>query len=115
MLVVDDEDDVRSMLRTVLEANDFVVVDVPNAGAALAAARDHRPDVVILDHDLHSGVTGLELAPLLKEQAPGCQVLLFSAVLSGDGVYASVDGALNKLSSISTLVSRVTDLATAAT
>ena len=111
VLVVDDEEDVRALLRVVLEANGFDVVDVAGAGAALAAARDHRPDVVVLDHDLRSRVNGLELAPMLKDQAPGCQVLLFSAVLSPDGLYACVDDALNKLASISSVVARVTALA----
>ena len=111
VLVVDDEADVRSLLRVVLEANGFQVVEASAGGAALAAARDHRPHVVVLDHDLHSAVTGLELAPLLKEQAPDCQVLLFSAVLSPDGLYASVDDALSKLTSITRIVAHVTALA----
>lgn len=70
VLLVDDEADVRSMLRIVLEANDFDVADVPNVGAVLAAVRDHRPHVVVLDHDLGSAVTGVELAPLIKHQDP---------------------------------------------
>lgn len=113
MLVVDDEEDVRSLLRVVLEANDFDVAAVPNAGAVLAAVRDHRPHVVVLDHDLRGHVTGLELAPLIKRQRPECHVLLFSAVLPDDGVYPAVDRSMNKLSSISSLVDRVTSLAAA--
>ena len=109
--MVDDEDDVRSLLQVVLEANQFDVVCAGAAGSALAAARDHQPQVVVLDHDLRGQVTGLELAPLLKEQAPSCQVLLFSAVLSPDGRYAFVDDALSKLTSISSIVARVTALA----
>lgn len=111
VLLVDDEADVRSMLRIVLEANDFDVADVPNVGAVLAAVRDHRPHVVVLDHDLGSAVTGVELAPLIKHQDPSCQVLLFSAGLPDDGVYASVDFSMNKLSSISSLVARISSLA----
>ena len=115
VLVIDDEADVRSMLRIVLEANDFEVADVPNAGAVLAAVRDHRPHVVVLDHDLGTTVTGVELAPLIKHQHPTCQVLLFSAGLPDGGIYASVDLSMNKLSSISSLVAEVSALATVGT
>jgi DNA-binding response OmpR family regulator len=48
-LVVDDEDVIRRLVRTVLEADDYEVVEAADGIAALEiASRDH-PSVVVLD------------------------------------------------------------------
>jgi DNA-binding response OmpR family regulator len=48
-LVVDDEEMIRRLVRTVLEADDFTVMEAPDGRSALeAASRDH-PAIVVLD------------------------------------------------------------------
>ena len=50
VLVVDDEEVVRSGLRMILNAApDIEVVAATTGAGALAAAQEHRPDVVLLD------------------------------------------------------------------
>jgi CheY-like chemotaxis protein len=48
-LVVDDEVVIRRLVRTVLEADDFTVMEAPDGKAALVLLEDARPAVVILD------------------------------------------------------------------
>jgi len=49
VLVVDDEPPILRFLRTSLSAAGHVVATAENAGAALAAMRTEKPDMVILD------------------------------------------------------------------
>ena len=49
ILVVDDDPDVRSVVRTVLEAEGYVVDTAEDGFAALRAVESRRPDCVVLD------------------------------------------------------------------
>lgn len=48
-LVVDDEEVIRRLVRTVLEADEFDVIEAPDGAAALRMAAESRPSIVILD------------------------------------------------------------------
>jgi len=78
VLVVDDEWMVRAMLRTILEAaGDIIVVAEAGDGAdALAQARRHRPDVVLIDIRM-PGLDGLSAtAELVTFPAPPKVIIL---------------------------------------
>ena len=49
VLVVDDDPAVRSVLRSALETEGHVVTEAATGNAALTAAREGTPDVVLLD------------------------------------------------------------------
>jgi len=49
VLVVDDEPQLRHLLRTTLAAEGFRVVEAETARRALIEAASHKPDLVILD------------------------------------------------------------------
>lgn len=49
LLVVEDDRDIRQVLRTLLEAEGYRVVLVEKAERALVEARSHRPDAVLVD------------------------------------------------------------------
>ncbi len=52
ILVVDDESQIRRMLRLSLEAHGYAVVDASSAGEGLRLVADAHPDLVILDLEL---------------------------------------------------------------
>lgn len=54
VLVVDDEEDTRELLRTTLEMRGANVVTAPSAEAALAAYRTNPPDIIVSDMRLGS-------------------------------------------------------------
>jgi DNA-binding response OmpR family regulator len=60
VLVVDDDDMIRRLVRTVLEADELDVVEVPNGAAALEAAEVEQPTVVVLDV-MMPGLDGVEV------------------------------------------------------
>jgi len=49
ILVVDDEEGIRILCRVNFELADYDVVEAPNGPAALEAAREHKPDLILLD------------------------------------------------------------------
>jgi CheY-like chemotaxis protein len=78
VLIVDDNERFRSRARRWLEGSGFVVVaEAADGGSALEAAREHRPDVVLLDIEL-PGIDGLTVASRLTRAADPPAVVLTS-------------------------------------
>ncbi len=82
VLIVDDYDDARDSLCELLQVMGHVCTTAPTAAAALKAAPDFLPDVVIMDLAL-PGTDGYEAARLLR-RLPGLSEVRIVA-LSGYG------------------------------
>jgi CheY-like chemotaxis protein len=52
ILIVDDFDDTRLLLRTWLQKKGFRVVEAENGNYAIAAAQSNRPDLIIMDVEM---------------------------------------------------------------
>ena len=48
-LIIDDERQIRRLLRVCLEANNYKVLEAANGEEGISSAAQHRPDVVLLD------------------------------------------------------------------
>src|SRR3954447_17002864 len=68
VLVVDDDDMIRRLVRTVLEADDYDVVEARNGDIALELANEAHPAVVLLDIMMR-GVGGVEVSRRLDHTA----------------------------------------------
>ena len=85
VLVVDDEPDVRLLLKLQLEARGFEVVGESADGAhAVRVFEASRPDAVVLDL-LMPGMTGFEAIPRLREVDENVAIIAYTAV-AGDFV-----------------------------
>jgi two-component system chemotaxis response regulator CheY len=85
-LIVDDDEDMRFLLRAVIErANEGLQVAAEAGGAdeALAQWRAVQPDVIVLDHRM-PGTTGIEVAEVILAEHPTQSIILFSAYLDDD-------------------------------
>ena len=65
ILVVDDQAQNTQLLKAYLERNDYVVKEENDARAALSAAEEFKPDLILLDV-MMPGVDGGELAARFK-------------------------------------------------
>ena len=96
ILSVDDQDAARYLRTRVLSGAGFRVLEAATGAAALAAAIEHRPDVVVLDLKLPD-MDGYEVCRLLRErpETAAIPVLEISAVFRaiGDHVAALDCGA----------------------
>src|SRR3954452_4198670 len=67
VLVVDDDDMIRRLVRTVLEADDYDVVEARNGDMALELANEAHPAVVLLDI-MMPGIDGVEVCRRLDHE-----------------------------------------------
>jgi two-component system cell cycle response regulator DivK len=77
VLVVDDFDDAREMLRLILEHHDLDVVEAKDGRDAIERATTHRPDVVLLDLGLPV-LSGWDVARALKSDPRTAQIPLIA-------------------------------------
>jgi two-component system, NtrC family, nitrogen regulation response regulator NtrX len=97
ILVVDDEPNLRRMLRALLQEEGWSVEEAGSAEEGLRRLDEASPDVILLDLVL-PGRTGLEALPDFQKGAPGTPVVMMSgeATLS-DAVRATREGAFHFL------------------
>ena len=81
VLVIEDDDDIRALLRTRLELDGrFVVVaEAWNGAHGVGQAKAHQPDVVVLDV-LMPILDGTRTLPLIRRLVPDAVVVTFSAL-----------------------------------
>jgi two-component system cell cycle response regulator DivK len=65
VLIVEDNELNRKLFVDVLEANGYATVAADNAADAMRLAREHRPDLILLDIQLPE-ISGLEVTKWLK-------------------------------------------------
>ena len=92
VLVVDDEDAIRDMLRMALEMADFRCIEADNIHDAYTLVVDERPDIVLLDWMLPGG-SGLEMLRRLKrgETTRELPVIMLTAKTAEDNVIQGLD------------------------
>lgn len=83
ILLVDDEDESRITTKWFLANFGYVVDCAPNAGAALALFDPRVHDVVVTDNSM-SGMSGAELAHVIKLRSPSTPVLMYTGLAPDD-------------------------------
>ncbi len=79
ILVVEDEDSVRRIVRIALESSGYRVLEAPNGAAALERLADAEVTVDLLVSDLvMPGISGRVLADRVRGLRPGLKVLFIS-------------------------------------
>ncbi len=79
ILIVDDEQDIRNLLRLTLEANGYVCHMAENAKAAIEVLREESVDLALMDIIMPE-MTGLSLAKYVKETFPGIAIVFVTSV-----------------------------------
>ena len=97
VLLVEDKDSLRAMLRHALEAQGHVVVEARDEAEAIEQLQQSRPAVVLTDLKLPSG-DGFGVLRAAKEFDPELQVIVMTAYGSiQDAVTAMKEGAMDFL------------------
>jgi CheY-like chemotaxis protein len=94
VLIVDDDEEIRHVLRLLCEGEGMEVVGEAASGVeAVPLALKHQPGMVILDYMLPR-LDGEGSAEILRAIAPGAKIVAFSAILESKPPWA--DAYLNK-------------------
>lgn len=86
ILIIDDEDQVRAMMRQMLERAGHHVFDAPNGKAAIAICRTEKIDLIITDL-LMPEKDGIETIVELRRDYPGIRII----AVSGGGSTGRLD------------------------
>jgi CheY-like chemotaxis protein len=81
VLVVDDEEDLRDIMRRMLERRGFTALTAGDSGQAIEVCREHPGTIDVLVTDLGlPGVSGGELSRTASELRPDMQVIYISGL-----------------------------------
>ena len=89
ILIIDDDSDMLSTLRLVLESGGYSVGAASTAEEGLQTAKDIKPDAIIVDLMMETVDAGAKLSQSLKETGFEGPIYLLSS--AGDAVQKSVD------------------------
>ncbi len=79
ILVVEDEDGIRALVRKILKRQGYEVLEASNGKDALALAADYpHPIQLLLTDVMMPGMTGVELAQQISEVRPDTRILYVS-------------------------------------
>jgi two-component system KDP operon response regulator KdpE len=92
VLVVEDEPGIRRVLRVLLEAENYRVVETGTAALAISEARTHKPDLMIVDLGLPDG-SGLDVIRRVRSWSPVPIVVLSARAMEEQKVAALDAGA----------------------
>jgi two-component system, NtrC family, nitrogen regulation response regulator NtrX len=98
ILIADDEANIRRMVGALLAAEGYDVREAANGAAAIAAAAEHDPDVVLLDLMMPGDVDGLAALARIRAHDADLPVIMMSGRAGlGDAVQATKLGAFTFL------------------
>ena len=100
ILVADDFDDTRLLLKTWLEKKGFNIVEAENGNQAVSLAQQVRPDLIIMDMEMPEldglaatrkirSIRELDGIPVLAVSAYGAQQFRAEALAAGCSEYVS--------------------------
>lgn len=78
LLIVDDDAEMRAVLRDVLAGAGFRTEEAADTGTLLALIPRVEPAAIILDHEM-PGVWGLEILSALRQRWPSIPVVIITA------------------------------------
>src|SRR5215469_14697498 len=92
ILVVDDEPQIRRVMRTTLSSNGYTVIEARNGDDALEMVRKERPELVLLDVNM-PGKSGLETCREIRDGSDVAIIMLTVRNTEHDKVMALDAGA----------------------
>lgn len=115
VLIVDDEANLRRLLRVTLKYLKCELYEATNGWEAIRLAVKHQPDVIILDIMMPGGIDGIEVCRRIKSTpvlSDSCVILLTAMGQERDrkaGLEANADAYMTKPFSPIQLISVIED------
>jgi len=66
VLIVEDQADIRKLIRMTLEFEDYEIHEANDGAAGLRVAREMKPDLMLLDVMMPGGINGLQVCQRIK-------------------------------------------------
>jgi CheY-like chemotaxis protein len=80
ILVVDDQEGVRQLVTMTLIRSKYEILTAGDASRALEVAKDHKPDLIIMDVVMPGVMNGLEATRILKSdpETSACPIIILT-------------------------------------
>jgi len=95
ILIVDDESNMRFLVRIILESEGYEVVEAPHGAAALERAKESRPALVVTDL-MMPVMTGRELIERLRADPETASIPIVVVSANSNSVATEADAVLSK-------------------
>ena len=108
IVVVDDDQDIRDSLQSILEGRQYTVITAADRTEGMEKIKTEKPDLVILDVMMSSWQDGVDMSRELKKdpQSKDMPILMLTGIkdqtgidfksTAGDPTWCPVDGFLDK-------------------
>jgi len=80
ILIVDDTKEIRQIVKTTLDSEDYKVFEASNGQKAVESARKHKPDIIIMDVVMPGGMDRIEATRQIKSdpETAHCKVIILT-------------------------------------
>jgi CheY-like chemotaxis protein len=80
LLVVDDKKEIRNLVRTTLEFEDWEVLEADTGDRGVEAVSRHKPNLVIMDMMMPGGIDGMQATRVIKSnpETSACKIIMLS-------------------------------------
>ena len=104
VLIVDDDEEIRDVLRMVFELDGFEVWEAANGLDAVTLTMQIGPDFVVLDYQMPVQ-DGEKTAKVLRSVAPDTRIVAFSGIITSKPYWADAFLTKEKLAELSPMIS----------
>ncbi|MFP4163057.1 MAG: response regulator [Chitinispirillaceae bacterium] len=80
ILIVDDAKEIRQLVKATLEFEGCTVVEANNGAKAVKAAKEIKPDLIIMDMAMPGEINGIEATKAIKqfEGTSDCKIIMLT-------------------------------------
>ncbi|MBN1576755.1 MAG: response regulator [Chitinispirillaceae bacterium] len=115
ILIVDDCHEIRQLVMTTLDFDEFEVFEAANGAKAIEMAQKHHPDLIIMDVAMPGPIDGIEATRRIKSnpETVKCQIIILTGSRTDrrkEGVAAGACDVLSKPFSPLGLISKMEQL-----
>jgi two-component system phosphate regulon response regulator PhoB len=81
ILIVDDQPEVRELVAVTLRAGTYHILEAESGERALAVAKEHKPDIILMDVMMAGKIDGFEATRRLKSdpETKDCTIIMLTA------------------------------------
>jgi len=94
LLIVDDDADLRGAVAEQLQAEDFATLEAGTGRAGVEAARDRKPDLVLLDVDLPD-LDGREACRQMRAAGVAAPIIMLTAATADEDTVQGLEAGAN--------------------
>lgn len=81
VLIVDDQQEVREIVKVTLMSDDFMILEAASGAVALEIVKKEKPDLILMDVMMPGEIDGIKAARIIKSdiETKNCKIIILTA------------------------------------